>query len=94
MVAHSAHSPHTAHSLRRFDQSVVRRIGVDMRPLYGMGVPILGVIALLIALALYPKAWLVAAIVIVEVAGLALVVTGLMEMMVDNADDDPQQLLS
>jgi hypothetical protein len=74
-------------SFRAFDAGIERLIGADFRLLYGMAVPILGMCALLVALAFYPHAWLVGLIVVIEIASLGLVVKGFMAIMSDDEDD-------
>jgi hypothetical protein len=76
---------------RGFDSSVERLLGADMRLLYGLGAPILMVVGLIIVLALQPAAWLVGMIVVVEIAGLATVITGLLGMM--STDDDEDEII-
>jgi hypothetical protein len=77
---------------RGFDESVAQMLGTDMRLLYGMLVPILMIVGLVIMLTQYLAAWLVGAIVIVEIGGLALVVTAILEMMSDDESDQGQRL--
>jgi hypothetical protein len=90
-----APSPTDAHQhryiFRGFDQSVARMLGADARLLYGMGFPILMLVGLIVVLALNPAAWLVALIVVFEIAALLLVVTALLEMMSDEQDDESQR---
>lgn len=62
-------------------------LGADARLLYGMAIPILMIVGLIMVLALSPAWWLVALIVVFEIAALALVVTGLLVMMSDEQDD-------
>jgi hypothetical protein len=62
-----------------------------MRLLYGLGAPILMVIGLITVLALQPAAWLVGMIIVVEIAGLATVITGLLGMM--STDDDEDEVI-
>lgn len=78
---------------RGFDNALTRFLGADMRLIYGMAGPIFGIIALLIALAFYPHAWLVGLIVVCEVICLAIVVKAFMEMM-DSEDETADQMLS
>jgi hypothetical protein len=89
-------SPSHAHQhryiFRGFDESVTRMLGADARLLYGMAVPLLMVVGLIVVLALSPATWLVAVIVVFEIAALALVVRGLLEMMSDEEDDESQGL--
>jgi hypothetical protein len=69
-----------------FDESVEHVLGADMRLVYGMLVPILMVVGLIIVLALSPATWLVVAIVILEIAALCVVLTGFIGML--NEPDD------
>ena len=89
MAPTSAHADQHRHILRGFDESMTEMLGADARLLYGMAVPILMIVGLIILLALNPAKWLVVAIVLLEIAALALVVAGLLEMMSD--DDEPQR---
>ena len=73
---------------RGFDASMTRMLGADLRLLYGIAVPILMVLGLILVLALNPVKWVVAVIVVCEIGGLALIVTGLYAMM---SDDDQAQ---
>jgi hypothetical protein len=66
---------------RGLDETVERLLGADMRLLYGMAVPILMVVGLIILLALNPATWLVAAVVVLEIAALAVVVLGFVGML-------------
>jgi hypothetical protein len=81
--------PHE-HPFRGFDRSVEHVLGADMRLLYGMAIPVLMVVGLIILLALSPATWLVVSLVVLEVAALAVVVYGLLGMM-DEPDDDAQR---
>jgi hypothetical protein len=71
-----------------FDESVEHALGADMRLIYGMAAPILMIVGLIIILALSPAAWLVVAIVVMEVAALCVVLTGFIGML-NEPDDDP-----
>lgn len=88
-MATTAHN-HEHHDpvFRGFDYSVERVLGADMRLVYGMLAPILMVIGLIVVLALQPATWLVGVIVVVEVAALAVVITGLLGMMSTDDDQD------
>jgi hypothetical protein len=85
-----ATTPSNAHTHRQvfrgFDESVERMLGADMTLIYGMAVPILLIVGMIIVLALSPATWLVAAIVILEIAALAVVVIGFVGML--NEDDE------
>ena len=88
-------SPTHAHEhryiFRGFDQSVTRVLGADARLLYGIAVPLLMIVGLIVVLALSPATWFVAVIVVFEIAALVLVVTGLLQMMSDEQDDESQR---
>jgi chromate transport protein ChrA len=79
---------HHRHIFQGFDDSVERFLGADMRLIYGIGVPILMVVGLIILLALNPTTWLVVSILLLEVAALGLVVAALFELMRDDEDED------
>jgi hypothetical protein len=81
---HEHHEP----VFQGFDSSIEHVLGADMRLVYGMLVPILMVVGLIIVLALQPTAWLVGGIMVIEVAALAIVVTGLLGMMSTDDDED------
>jgi hypothetical protein len=85
--ASSTTHPHES-AFRGFDQSVEGLLGADMRLVYGMAVPILMIVGLIIALALNPAAWLVAVVVVLEIAALAVVVLGFVGMLNDDGDDE------
>jgi chromate transport protein ChrA len=71
---------------RGFDESMTRFLGADIRLLYGMGIPVLVIVGLIILLALNPSTWVVGVIVVLEIAALALIVAGLLELMNDTDD--------
>jgi len=72
---------------RGLDQSVERALGMDARLLYGMGMPMLMIVGLIIVLALNPASWLVAVIVVVEMGALGLIISALLEMMREGDDE-------
>ena len=86
-------APSTTHRrespFRGFDQSVERLLEADMRLMYGMAVPILMIVGLIIVLALHPATWLATAVVVVEIAVLAVVVLGFVGML--NDDDEEEE---
>lgn len=87
MAAVPAPPPHHHHvDFHTFDARVERLLGADLRLIYGMTVPILVIVGLVIVLALHPQSWIVAAIVVIEVAALGLVLTGIFGML---EDEDP-----
>ena len=74
---------------RGFEDSVERTFGADMRLLYGLAAPILMIVGLIVVLALTPATWLVVAIIVLELAALAVVLTGVMGVLNDERDADP-----
>jgi len=76
------------HAFRGFDRSVERALGVDVRLLYGMTVPILIVSGLIVVLALSPQTWLQIAVLVVEIAALGVVVAGFVGMLNDDGEED------
>jgi zinc transporter ZupT len=81
--------PHE-HPFRGFDRSVQHVLGADMRMLYGMAIPVLMVVGMIIVLALSPATWLVISILVLEVAALALVVYGLMGLLNESEEQDAE----
>jgi hypothetical protein len=75
---------------RGFDESVERALGADMRLIYGMAVPILMVCGLIVILALSPATWLVIAVLLMEIALLAVVVLGFVGMLNEEEQDDAE----
>jgi hypothetical protein len=75
-------------AFRGFDESVERAVGADMRLLYGLLVPILMIWGVIVVLALTPAVWLVASIVVLELAALAVVGYGLAGMLNEAPDND------
>ncbi len=82
------HAQRPRHPFRGFDQSAVRLFGADLRLIYGMAVPILMIVGLIILLALTPTTWLVIAILLLEVVALGVVVSGLLGMLNEYEDDE------
>ncbi len=83
-----ANAPSHTHPFEGFDRSVEHALGADMRLLYGMAAPILMVVGLIILLALNPTTWLVVALVLLEIACLAVVVYGFVGMLDERSEDD------
>lgn len=83
----------TQNPLRGFDASVEQLLGADIRLIYGFAIPILMVVGLIVILALSPAAWLVIAILVLEVAALCVVLAGFITMLNEPGDDEstPQQ---
>jgi hypothetical protein len=82
-------TPETTHAnplrvFRGFDAAVERSLGVDVRLLYGMTVPVLVICGLICLLALAPQTWLVILILVVEIAALGVVVAGFTAMLGDD----------
>jgi len=87
----STQSPsHPEHAFRGFDHSVERLVGTDMRLIYGLWVPILMVIGPIVILALSPAVWLVASILVLEIAALAVVIYGFTGMLREPEYDDTE----
>jgi len=89
----STTNPETHHHenpFRGFDDSVERTVGADMRLIYGLGAPILLVLGVIVILALSPATWLVVAIVLIEIAALAIVLTGFMGMLNQPDEDEAE----
>ena len=83
MASTTAPHPHHHVDFHPLDARVERLLGADMRLIYGMAVPILVIVGLVIVLALHPQSWVVAVIVLLEVAALGLVLTGIFGMLED-----------
>lgn len=88
-------TPQTSHTnparvFHGFDAAAERTLGVDMRLLYGMLLPILMICGLIILLALNPETWLVIAVVILECAALGVVVTGFIGMLNEDDKEDTE----
>lgn len=77
---------HGQHVFAGLERSVERTLGADMTLIYGLAAPILMIVGLIIILGLSPATWLVVAIVVLEIGGLGVVLTGLFGLMND-ADD-------
>jgi hypothetical protein len=77
-------------AFRGFDQSVERVLGADMRLVYGMAVPILMIVGLIVILALSPAVWLVAAIVVLELAALGVVAYGFVGLL-EEPDEETEE---
>ena len=78
--------------LHGFEQAVEGVLGVDMRLLYGMGVPVVGVsviIALLLGFAASP--WAIAGLMVIEAAVLAVVLIGFVGMLNEAPTDEDEQ---
>ena len=82
------HAQPPEHPFHGFDRSVIRLFGADMRMIYGMAVPILMIVGLIVLLALSPTTWLVVAIVLLEMAALGVVLLGLFAMLGEGEDDE------
>ncbi len=80
-------APRHPDPLHGLDTSVESALGVDLRLLYGMLVPVLLIVGLIIALVLVRSYWLVAAALVPEIACLGLIVVKTMAMI-----DEPDQM--
>jgi hypothetical protein len=82
-------TPHQARdAFRGFDESIERAVGFDARLLYGMTVPILMIVGLIILLALTPQTWLVVAVLVLELGALGIVGVGLVGMLSEDDEGD------
>jgi len=81
------HARPSRHPFRGFDQSTIRLFGADMRLIYGMGVPILMIIGMIVLLALSPETWLVVTILLLEITALGVVLSGLFGMLDEEEDE-------
>jgi hypothetical protein len=82
------HARPSRHPFRGFDQSTTRLFGADLRLLYGMAVPILMIIGMIILLALSPTTWLAIAILLLEITALGIVLSGLFGMLDEDEQDE------
>ena len=71
-----------------FDGYVERKLGADMRLVYGIGVPILIITGLICVVALQPAVWLVASVLVIELGLVALVIYAFSKMLGEPADDE------
>jgi hypothetical protein len=83
----STTSPHPQ-PFRNFDESVSRLLGADLRLIYGFAVPILMIVGMIVVFALSPSTWLLAAIMVLEIAALVVVVFGFVGMLNEGEDDE------
>lgn len=74
--------------LHRLDQTLASWLDVDLRLIYGMGVPVVCVVAAMVAMFLHPTYVLVGAVLALELLCLSLVVTKLLAMLNEPNDDD------
>lgn len=72
-----------------FEQAVEHVLGADMRLLYGMGVPVIGVcIIIALLLGFSPSPWVVAGLLVLETAVLGVVLVGFVGMLNEDDDED------
>ena len=64
-------------------------LGSDMRFIYGVAVPMVAVVDLLVLLTIKPSWFIVAVLMVVELACLVLVVYGLMMILAEGEDEEP-----
>lgn len=82
-----AHTRYT--SVHKFDKTVERFLGADMRLLYGMGVPVVGVSAVIsVVIAFAASPWTIGALMALEVVMLFVVVVGFFAMLDETEDRD------
>jgi hypothetical protein len=82
-------NPHQhENAFRGFDECVERVLGADMRLVYGMAAPILMILGLVTILALSPAVWLLATIMLLELALLGVVVYGFAGLLGEDGDRD------
>jgi hypothetical protein len=80
----------TQRSFARFDAAAQRVLGVDMRLLYGMGVPVVGTCVLVaLAFGFAASTWAVVVMMAVEVIMLGIVLCGFSILLRDTRDDEP-----
>jgi len=72
----------------RFDSSMERWLGADMRMIYGMAVPILMVTGLILLLALNPTTWMVVGVLGLELAAGGVVIRGILGMLADGDGEE------
>ncbi len=83
----------TQRSFARFDRATQRVLGVDMRLLYGMGVPVVATSALIaVAFGFAAGTWAVVGMMVVEVIMLAVVLLGFSGLLRDDADDQESEV--
>ncbi len=91
MATVSPHHPEHSRVMRAYgaiDRGTERVLGADTRLLYGFEVPVLMVVGAIIALAFHTHWWLVAAILVLELVGVAVVVAGFVRMLGQDEDDE------
>ena len=78
----------TQHAFARFDRGTERILGVDMRLLYGMGVPVvLTCVLVTLAFAFAASTWAVVGLMLVEVIMLGVVLCGFSGLLADDPQD-------
>ena len=78
----------SSNPFRGLDTWLESMLGADMRLIYGVAIPMVVVVDLIVLLALRPTAWLVAILMLVEVAALGLVIFAFMKMLDDDHEQD------
>jgi hypothetical protein len=76
-----APAPHVVDPLRRLDRAVNTWFGADLRLLYGLGTPILLIVAAMLPLLFHPSYWLVGALLVLVIACTGFIVTKVMAML-------------
>ena len=77
------------HHVEPLHTRMTRVLGADMRLLYGFAIPMAGVIAFIIALAVSGQAWMIGGVIVFMLIALAVVVFGLYEMLGEDGDEEP-----
>lgn len=84
------HHPHH-NPMHSFDATVERRLGTDMRLLYGMGVPVIGMCVIIaVALGFAASAWVVAGLMVLEAVVLGVVLVGFTGMLNEDQSEREQ----
>jgi hypothetical protein len=83
-MASAAHSYH--HD--PLHERIARRVGADVRLLYGIGVPMLATIGFIVALAVSGQSWMVVAVIAFLIVTLGVVVLGFYGML---GEDDEER---
>lgn len=91
----STPSPAHHHPYRTFDLRVGRFLGADMRLLYGMAVPVLGVsVAIAFLLGLTPSPVVVGGLIVLLLACVVVVLAGFLGMLNESEQEDEEERLS
>lgn len=75
-------------AMHALDASLERRVGADLRLIYGMAAPILLIVGLIVVLAFVTSPLVVAAILVAEVGLLGVVLLGFSELLSESEEED------